>query len=41
MVQRMIIKRMPSSITEKAQRSPAPKTMGVKAKRKIRINFMK
>jgi hypothetical protein len=41
MAQRIIIRRMASSITEKAQRSAPPKAMGVKTKRKMSINFIK
>jgi len=41
MAQRIMIKRMPSSIREKAQISIDPNAMGVKMSRKIRINFMK
>jgi hypothetical protein len=40
MAQRMIIKRMPSSMREKAQSSTEPKAMGVKISRRMRINLM-
>ena len=40
MAQRMMIKRMPSSINEKAQSSTEPKAMGVKMRRRIKINLM-
>jgi hypothetical protein len=40
MAQRMIMKRMPSSIKEKAQISIDPNAMGVKMKRKKRTNFI-
>jgi hypothetical protein len=38
--QRTIMRRMPSSINEKAQSSIEPKIMGVKISKKIRIYFM-
>jgi hypothetical protein len=41
MAQRMMIKRMPSSINEKAQSSTEPKAMGVKMRRKMRMDLMK
>jgi len=37
----MIIKRIQSSIRENAQRFIDPKAMGVKTRRKIRMNFMR
>jgi hypothetical protein len=40
MAQRIITKRMPSSINEKAHTSTEPKGMGVKISKKMRINFM-
>ncbi|MGA2468152.1 MAG: hypothetical protein ABSH06_27880 [Thermodesulfobacteriota bacterium] len=40
MAQRTIIKRMPSSISEKAHSSTEPKAMGVKIRRIIKISFM-
>jgi hypothetical protein len=40
MAQRMMIKRMPSSINEKAQSSTEPKAMGVKMRRRIKINLI-
>jgi hypothetical protein len=39
-VKRIIIKRIPSSIKEKAQTSIEPKAMGVNISKKMRINFM-
>jgi hypothetical protein len=41
MAQSMMIKRMPSSIMEKAQSSTEPKAMGVKMRRKMRMDLMK
>jgi hypothetical protein len=41
MVQRMMIKRMPSSIRENAQSSTEPKNIGVKIKRRIRRNLIR
>jgi hypothetical protein len=38
---RIMIKRMPSSIREKAQSSLEPKAMGVKMMSATRINLMK
>jgi hypothetical protein len=40
MAQRMIMNRMPSSIRENAQSSIEPKAMGVKIRRRIRVNLM-
>jgi hypothetical protein len=40
MAQRTIIKRMPSSTSEKAHSSTEPKAMGVKIRRIIKISFM-
>jgi len=37
----MMIKRMPSSINEKAQSSTEPKAMGVKMRRRMRISFIR
>jgi hypothetical protein len=39
--QRTIIKRIPSSITERAQSSIEPKIMGVKISKKMRISLIK
>jgi hypothetical protein len=41
MAQRIMIKRMPSSIREKAQTSIDPSAMGVETRRKIRISLMR
>jgi hypothetical protein len=38
--QRMMIKRMPSSMMEKAQSSMEPKAIGVKRIRKMRMDLM-
>jgi hypothetical protein len=40
MAQRTIMRRMPTSINEKAHSSIEPKAMGVKISKKMRINFM-
>jgi hypothetical protein len=40
MDQRTMIKRMPSSMSEKAQSSTEPKAMGVKINRPIRMKLM-
>jgi len=37
----MMIKRIPSSIKEKAQSSMEPKAMGVKMRRRMRMSLMK
>jgi hypothetical protein len=41
MLQRMMINKMPSSIMEKAQSSIEPKAMGVKMRRKMRMDLMR
>jgi hypothetical protein len=38
--QRIMINRMPSSMTEKAQSSTEPKAMGVKTIKKMRMDLM-
>jgi hypothetical protein len=40
MAQRIVIKRMPNSMREKAQKSIAPKATGVKMNRRIRVSLI-